>query len=333
MALFFLAGCSSSALTLGDGGFDLSGSDGPRGDLAGVADGFVPSCSVTGAHKAQFVADTITLPVNKNQYALDLNGDGKADNQLGNIVSALASQGVSPQTNLNTALSAGTEVLLVDEISSDPTFTTDACAGSNLFHGQNHAPGPPPQTYVVDSATPPGRFTGPIAKATFDSSSPVTGPDVQVTLFLPLTGSTLLPLPLHGAHLTYKSNGSTLAMGQLNGAIKSSDVQTVIVPALAANLEAQVQANPSSMSSQQILAIFDVGNGSGGPCTNPDGSLGQPGDGHIAVCEVAGNGIIQSILAPDVQMFQGGVYQPNPANTTKDSLSLGVAFTAVAATF
>jgi hypothetical protein len=34
-----------------------------------------------------------------------------------------------------------------------------------------------------------------------------------------------------------------------------------------------------------------------------------------------------------VQLFQGGVYKPNPAKTTKDSLSVGFAFTAAPASF
>jgi hypothetical protein len=54
----------------------------------------------------------------------------------------------------------------------------------------------------------------------------------------------------------------------------------------------------------------------------------------IDICEVATSGLIQNVLAPDVQMFDAaGNYHPNPTNANKDSLSIGLGFTAVPATF
>jgi hypothetical protein len=56
-------------------------------------------------------------------------------------------------------------------------------------------------------------------------------------------------------------------------------------------------------------------------------------DHIIDVCEVQTNTLLKNIFAPDVQMFQNGVYKPNPSNTTKDSISIGVGFTAAPASF
>jgi hypothetical protein len=40
------------------------------------------------------------------------------------------------------------------------------------------------------------------------------------------------------------------------------------------------------------------------------------------------------VLAPDVQIYDAnGNYAPNPLNTVKDSLSVGIGFTAVAANY
>jgi hypothetical protein len=89
----------------------------------------------------------------------------------------------------------------------------------------------------------------------------------------------------------------------------------------------------------QILSIFDNGGKadpscSAGTCKNPDGSCAVSHDNKIDVCEVASSGLIHNVLAPDVQLFDSaGNYHPNPNNTMKDSLSIGVGFTAVAATF
>ena len=62
--------------------------------------------------------------------------------------------------------------------------------------------------------------------------------------------------------------------------------------------------------------------------------MSAPKDGMVGVCEVSGNSIIKNVLNPDVQMFDSaGNYHPNPANTNQVSLSLGLGFTAVKATF
>jgi hypothetical protein len=69
-------------------------------------------------------------------------------------------------------------------------------------------------------------------------------------------------------------------------------------------------------------------------CQNLDGSCAKAKDGIISDCEVATNGIMRNLLAPDVQMFDAaGNYHPNPSNTSPDSLSIGYAFTAVPASF
>jgi hypothetical protein len=110
-------------------------------------------------------------------------------------------------------------------------------------------------------------------------------------------------------------------------------VQTVVVPAIASALNETVQANPSSSQAAQILLVFDIGNGMGGPCTNPDNSLAYPNDGVIGLCEVSQNQVLKGTLGPDVQLYQNGAYMPNPANTNKDAVSIGVIFNAVPAEF
>ena len=63
----------------------------------------------------------------------------------------------------------------------------------------------------------------------------------------------------------------------------------------------------------------------------PDGSLG---DLIIDVCEVSENSIIQNVLAPDLQSYDAnGNYAPQRLAMKKDSLSIGLGFTAVRAKF
>jgi hypothetical protein len=301
----------------------------PPYDLA-----FIPGCTVAGTQKQQFVLDTITLPPTRNDFAFDVNGDGRVDNQLGNIIGALSAIGtLQPQQASDQALAAGQQVMLVDEVSTDPAFITDSCAGSTLYNGKDHVPGPGVGTYQIEPSLQPGAFAGTLASSTFHSQNPVTSADVQVTLRLSILGPTPVDLPLHGAHLQYQFSGGKLVAGQLNGVVTQAVVQTMLIPRVATLLDDTVKANPTSAQSSQIRTIFDTGDGAGGSCTNVGGAPGAPNDGTISACEVAMNTIIKNVLAPDVQMFQNGVYAPNPLNTVKDSLSVGVGFTATPAIF
>jgi len=189
--------------------------------------------------------------------------------------------------------------------------------------------------FTVDPMQAPALFHGVLQSGSYDSENPVTTTNpVRVTLALSLVAGNPVELPINGAHIQYDASPTQLVKGELQGSVKNSDVQAVLIPAVAALLNAQVQANPGSSQAMQILALFDTGNGMGGNCTNMDGTLGRPGDGVISPCEVADNALVQNILAPDVQIYDAnGNYAPNPNNTKPDSLSLGIGFTAVSAKY
>ena len=102
-------------------------------------------------------------------------------------------------------------------------------------------------------------------------------------------------------------------------------VQQNLVPSLATTLTALIAADPASSRSRQIAAIFDTGG-----CINPNGTPARAGDGIIDICEVSDNPLIASLLAPDLQMRDAaGRYAPVPGGTARDSLSLGLGFSAV----
>ena len=292
-----------------------------------------PSTCVPGANAREFVLRAMTLPTTRAEYAFDLNGDGTVDNQFGGVLVGLGGLNLGSQGNVDAAIAAGTDVVLFAEISSDAQLVSDACAHTEVATGNPH----PPDAgggYTIDDAGSAADFAGALAAAAFASTAPASGPDVQWTVKLPLFDPTApIALPLHGAHVVYTNAGGNLTEGRLHGAIKSEDVQAHFVPALAAKLNAVVQANPSSSDAQQIKSVFDKGNGNGGSCTNPDSSTSAPNDGKIGLCEVAGNALLLSLLAPDVQMFDGSTYEPSAANKTPDSVSFGVAFTAGPASF
>ena len=294
-----------------------------------------------GTLRAQYVWNGVVVPLQRSQYALDLNGDGRVDNQFGNLFGALAGQNLDVQNDATQAVTSGQSLTLIDAHADD--FSNDACAASDVeaanamtspdFSGAGH--------FTVDAAAMPGHFAGMFVAGTFSSlplPSSATTP-VDMTFELPLLGA-IIGVQLVGAHVQYtRAADGTITGGQLNGAIRNADMQNVVIPALAASLTAQVQITPLGPRQMELLAIFDYGGKSdpscaAGTCKNPNGTCAVKGDHKIDICEVATAGLIQNVLAPDVQMFDAnGTYHPSADNTQKDSLSIGLGFSAVPATF
>lgn len=252
------------------------------------------------------------------QAAIDLNGDGSADNQFAQILIALRSVGLLDMDPA-APVTSGQVVYLMRVTSDDATFQNDASALGEWIVGQPTAPVPPDFTgggsFQIAAGVAPGVFTAPLAAATFVSANPVTTvAPVDVPFELRL-GENLM-IPLRGSRLAFTVTPGGLINGQLNGSINENDVEAIIIPGLAIYLNQIVAAGGPTATT--VLQLFDTGcNGVGA------------NDGMIAVCEVANNSLITSLLAPDVDIYApDGSYAPNPANTDPDSLSFGLRFTA-----
>ena len=291
-----------------------------------------------GTTQIRYVINKLTLPQARSDFAIDLNGDFRADNQLGNIVGALQAQNLDAQAGVDMSVATGTAVELFRLISFDPALQGDAMPQFTAYLG---LPQPNPSfngngIFNVDPNGHGADFVGQLAGGKYSSDNPVTTQrPVALTLKVALFGSAPLALPLNGTHIQFstgmdQSSGAPgLLSGQLQGSIKKKDIDTVLVPGIAAMLTAQIKADPNGAGSKQIEAIFDSGN-----CTNLDGSQAKAGDGRIDDCEVGTNSIIMNVLAPDVQIYDAmGAYAPNKTNQVRDSLSVGFGFTAVRCRF
>ena len=344
---------SATTTHLSPWGLTLSPASGS--DMSGSGD-------VTSAHGAihQFAINKILFPQVKTDYSIDLNGDGRVDNQLGNIMGAFASQGIDSQSVQDQLVASGQIVHLVAVQTADALLMTDQQVGATWSIGKPQSS--PDFTghgaFSVDTTAPQGATLGTLAGGVYASNNPATTTHpVSADVTIVFGGAGAVRLQLHGAYLRFTVSSGGLMTGQIDGSMKSADIQTTIVPAVAMSLTARITAtdlghacatNTDCKSSgmctmskcvltdtaKQIQQIFDVGDSNGGNCTNPDGTLGVPNDGVISICEVSGNQLIANLLVPDVQIYDAnGNYAPNPKNILKDSLSVGFGFTAVPATF
>ncbi len=282
-----------------------------------------------GNFQRNYIIDRVFLPVSNIEttaYAIDLNGDGHVDNNLGSVFAVLAAQGIDLNGATNAAVDNGSVVHRIDLQSTDATFTSDPAAQAGWCVGRA-LPQPPlfdgTDQPECDTNYVPGTFIAALSGGSFTSADPVTTTSpVTLTAFIAI-GTETVALPVQGARLSFTSDstGPGHMQGQLNGSILHTDVNTKVLPALAVAFNSLIQNDPTSPTAATIKTLFDTG------CS---GNPGFAHDDQIEICELVENNLITALLAPDVQIYDAlGHYAPNPANTTPDSNSLGIRFTAV----
>lgn len=282
----------------------------------GGDDGTAPP---SGPHHG-YVVDSVSVPEDK---IFDLDDDGVKDNQLGQVLNILTSQGFDIQGTLDEAVAQGTIILLYDF--QAPDLASAAGAGLRIKLGDN--PTPAACTDANDMVC--GHHLG--GTATFDISpnSPAnagvdgkiaggvfSGGPGEVLLQIALAGADPIDLNLIGTRA--KATGiSDTAIGELTlaGALTENDLNTKVIPAIHAQLNPIIAEDCAPVGNmcncmadstgETIISFFDD----------------NPQDCMVTVDEIKNNGFIQSVLSPDVTI--DGV----------DALSLTVTTTAVGASF
>ena len=99
-----------------------------------------------------------------------------------------------------------------------------------------------------------------------------------------------------------------------------------------------INKDPMGSTAKTVIGIFEdpVGNAASKAKCDADATKcchKMPATCVILPDEVKTNGLIGQLLAPDVQVFQNGVWSPVPKGTTKDAMSVGLGFTSVKASF
>ncbi len=327
LSLAALTATTSFGLACGGGGD--GGDDGNNGN----ADAGTP----VGTH-TKYVVDELVVPANASQsnaVALDLDGDGIADNALGGLLGALGSTaGLDLQTGVDEQLAAGDFILLASVKAEDLVNANDV--GTYVFFGDN--PTPAACTDENDPTTCGQHLDG---NGSFDiaanspsdalivgslSGGSLTAGPGSVSIELPL-GDASVQLDLIAAHIDVSVSESALTGGKLGGAITADDVDNKLMPAVQSLIVGLIDENctpngsdcgcVAGSSGEQVLGFFDTNN-----------------DCMIPLEELNANSLIDATIRnPDLDLLDAdGNFNPN-SDGVDDSLSVAVGFSAVSAAF
>jgi hypothetical protein len=182
-----------------------------------------------------------------------------------------------------------------------------------------------------DDGDPSDNWPGPEQYRVRRAGSPMTGSivdgvlsadvgEMPIEIALPNAPSPIL-FNTYGAQINATFDGERL-VGTFGGAVIEDEFRAAYLPALQLAIRAIVDddcpdgACPDDSLGATVLALFDT-----------------DADGDVTLEELDDNSLINSLFAPDVDMFDAdGNFAPR-TDERKESLSIGLAFTAVPAEF
>ena len=291
--------------TLGDATFTESGK--PIKDSGvkdkGTTDKKVPKPDSTPSPRAmQTVINKIMLPDSNKSYAIDLDGNGTKDNQIGLIVGTIKMLGggsFNLQGDLDLQMAKGKVLLLFDlrakSLVSDPGIKIQ------MFEGKD------------TDGNPADNFSGKDSLAV-DKTGPkglILGGKILVGLLAAGPGNLMAPIPIGGVvnnvslkktRLSALLTGKGMVKGQINGAIPMADVDSKILPSMAKDLD-KTYKTTTDASKKKVIASFDTDK-----------------NGTITSADLKKNPIVGLIIKADVD---------TDGDKVMDGMSLGIGFTAV----
>lgn len=296
-------------------------------DLLDLGDpSLVVSCDESSTRiTRQFVIDSFDAPTNSaeaEEVGFDVDGDGRSDNA---VFAALAAFGTAApelelQGTINSLLTSGSLLQLLE------AELGNGCARTTLYEGADiDVPVNPDDNFSGGESfrvigNPRGRMTG-----GRDDDAVLDGPGGSAELRLPLfRGTSPIDLPLIEARIRYVVTEDGAIEGAIGGAVRVDVVEGLVLPSLAQSLQAVVSRDcsgtaptccPQGSAGQIVLDVFD-----------------DDDDCAIAIDELRGDSLIRTIFAPDVDLYNGAVHEPN-VDGIDDAVSIGIGFTAVNAFF
>jgi len=335
------AAVDGSSVKFDLGGMEQGALDAPAPYEASITDAFIPPDSFTKdlsytdlppdqlvyldgitTPAYEYVVDSMQLPSTPAQvqtYSLDLDGDGKVDNGLGELLATLAL--VMPALDLGAAVSLAVDSgelihlfrLHATSLSAEPAAQLKSWLGKPETCCKT--PSDPTKcaseadaTCYSGSATfspYPAQPVPNLLSGAIVSGKMTFGP-APLKLRLVVKGLGTLPLRLKGALITGVPSVTGIDNGIIGGAIDPKDLMNDVIPALAGMIDVIYKDPLTDSGVKGALALF----------------LDLNSDGTITTQEVVTNPIATSYMAGDVDLDKDGFKE----------LSVGVGFTAVPAT-
>ncbi len=245
--------------------------------------------ALAGGRSHEYVTDSLSFGANQleaSHNGFDLNNNGVSDNVVGAFLVTL-----SFVYNFNAPIAASLEegdVVMLHALRAR-SFERDPAATWRIFYG---VPTPDPVltgggSFIVDGAAPSStRLAGAIRAGQFAG-----GPGVIPLKLSLVSGDAPIQLDLMGAQLEAICD-PTACSGKLGGGISFSQVDEVLIPAIASALQTVIDAScPTACSpaAANILVVFDAN-----------------GDQIVTADELRSNFLVQAILlSPDLDLVEG----------------------------
>lgn len=324
---------------------DLSGQGGDGGG-GGSDMAHVYTCRGLDAPGTTYKGATsaIHLPTTAKSYAIDLDGDGKADNQLKNILTTLSLVGLTPQAEIDSAVAAGTIVYLATVTTASTDSST--CTGVNLHFAVPRGSGDPPPKYDgTDVFTPDvsldaelnGKVTAGVLSTTLPTALTALD-ESRINLNLSVLGMKV-SLPMRGTHLqgTLMNSGGKLSIqnAELHGAVNQKDIDGTLIPAVATLITQLINGDPTSTTSMTLINLFEnlMNAVSSNKCmVAKDCCHTTPATCKILPDEVKMS-LVGNVLKSDIHAFNTADDWAPATTGTKNGLSVGVGLSTVPATY
>jgi hypothetical protein len=279
---------------------------------------------VTSGEYHHYVTSGLRIPTSgelQREYGLNIDGDpaGRPDNQLGNVFVALTSNSDADlQGEIDGAIADGSLVLLhsvrADDLGADSSVSWQVYPGADA--------GAPPRWDGSDSFELADGTSTPIIGHTQGGSyggKPAGAGELMVKLKV---SSSAPPIALDLIKARVEATvDATSCTGRMGGAVTKQQVDTVLIPSVVQMMNAAIARDPgcpsaceTGTSAALIVDVFD-----------------EDKDGTITEDEIKNSSIIQTLLAPDLDLLdEAGALSPDGI---EESISLGVGFDCVAASF
>jgi hypothetical protein len=279
---------------------------------------------VTSGEFHHYVTSSLQIPLTgelQREYGINVDGDlgGRPDNQLGNVFVALTSNSDADlQGRIDAAVADGSVVLLhsvrADDLESDRSVSWQVYPGAPA--------GAPPRFDGADAFTLGAGISAPIigrtSSGTYDATPKGAG---ELTIQLKVS-ETAPPIALDLIKARVEATiDAAGCRGRFGGAVTQAQVDTILIPSVVDMMNSAIARDPgcpaaceAGTSAALIVDVFD---------TNLDGTVTED--------EVRNSSIIQTLLAPDLDLLdEAGDYAPDGL---EESISLGVGFECVPASF